>query len=449
VWLQTLFACGAASAPVTPEVAQRWEGTWTGRLDSGGPGLRLVVHLEESGGVLTGTLDSPDQGANGIPIGSVTATVDEIRFTVPSVGGRYSGAWADPVLKGTWSQGFSSLPLTLARGETAPPPAARPQDPVGTLPYDQRELAVPSAPGVTLAGTWTTPRGAGPWPSVVLVSGSGPQDRDESLMGHRPFLVLADALARAGVASYRFDDRGTNRSTGDFASATTADFVVDASAAVRAVEALPESGPVGVLGHSEGGYVAARLAARGPAQPAFVVLLAGPGITGRALLETQVEALNLAAGGTPQQAAQAREVQRRILEPLARGGTEAELRAAMVAEGLPPELVAQSVPVMTTAWYRALVAWDPAPDLAKIRVPVLALLGERDTQVVPGENAAALRQALAGNPKATVTVHPGLNHLFQPAKTGAPTEYGTIETTIDPVVLEGVSAWIVAATGSP
>jgi uncharacterized protein len=446
-WLLLLAGCGAPvsqAGPVSDAVAQRAAGTWRGGLDVGGGNtLQLVVHLERRDGAFVGTMDSPDQGATGIPVEAVAPTEQGLAFEVSKIGGRYRGEWTDDgALRGTWSQGPSSLPLDLSKGDAPPPKRARPQDPVPPLPYTEREVRVPSVDGVTLAGTLTLPPGPGPHPAVVLVTGSGPHDRDESLMGHRPFLVLADALARAGVAVLRCDDRGVGGSTGDFAAATTHDFAVDAAAALRHVAALEEidAERVGILGHSEGGYVAPLAA--GSAPVAFVVLVAGPGLTGRGVLESQVEAFNRASGQSDATAKQSRASQARILEVIARDGTADELRAAMEAIGLPPAQIAQSVPAMTSDWYRAFVKHDPAPSLAALHVPVLALIGEKDTQVVPGENGPVLERALADNPDATVEVLPGLNHLLQPSVTGLVDEYGAIETTIDPAALAKIVDWV-------
>lgn len=441
-WASWMIGCGGP--PETPPLADATEvvGTWSGTLNAGGTPLRLVVHLTATDGAVSGTLDSVDQGATGIPLTEVAATAEGLAFVVPTVHGKYAGTWTTPGhLAGTWTQGGSTLALNLTRGE-APPPAKRPQDPVPPFPYAERALDVDSAPGVKLAGTLTVPPGDGRHPAVVLVTGSGPQDRDEALMGHRPFLVLADALARAGVVVYRYDDRGVGKSTGGFATATTNDFANDAAAAVRAVAALPEVDParVGVLGHSEGALAAVLAASEAPV--GFVVLLAGPGLPGKAIVESQVEAGSRAAGASEAVARQNREVQARLLDVIVRGGSRDDLAAEMRKVGIPQDAIPGQAGVMTSAWYRTFLALDPAPALAALKIPVLALLGDRDTQVVAAENAPALRAALAGNPAATVTVFPGLNHLFQPATTGAVSEYAAIETTIDPAVLTAITGWI-------
>lgn len=437
---------GASAGPAAaPEPAPSVVGTWTGALDAGGARLTIVVHLTGEPGHLSGTMDSPDQGATGLALSGVTADARSVGFSVPIAHGSYRGTFTpDGHLDGTWTQGPASLPLVLARGDTAPPPKRRPQDPVPPLPYTERELTVDGAPGVRLAGTLSVPPGPGPHRAVVLVTGSGPQDRDEALAGHRPFLVLADALARGGTVVFRYDDRGIGRSTGTFATATTEDFAADARGALRAVAALPEVDPkrVGILGHSEGGLIAALVGAKADPPVAFVVLFAGPGVSGRQVIASQVEAANLASGIAPGVAAGNRKVQEQILDAVLRGAGAAELRTVMTELGLPPAQIDAGLPTLTSPWYRAFVALDPTPALRALRMPVLALLGDKDTQVWARENAPALRAALSADPNATVTVLPGLNHLFQPAGTGLTDEYATIPTTIDPAALAAVTGFV-------
>lgn len=440
-----LTALIALAAAGTPALAERVEGTWNGALDIGGASLRLVVHLEPEGTGWTGTMDSPDQGATGIPIDVVAATPAGLILEVHKVGGTYRGTWTEEGLEGTWSQGPTSLPLALTRGAVAAP--ARPQEPTPPFPYAEHELRFGGGPGVELAGTLTVPAGSGPFPGIALVSGSGPQDRDEALMGHRPFAVLADALTRAGVAVLRYDDRGVGASGGAFAGALTTDFATDAAGAVAALRARPEvdGDRVGILGHSEGGYVASLVAAEQPV--AFALLMAGPGLTGKGVLESQVEALAVASGASAAQAKQSRAAQSTILDALASGASEAELRAVLRGAGVPKTRIDAELPALLSPWYRAFVAFDPEPHLRALDVPVLALLGERDVQVVAPENAAALERSLSENPDATVEILPGLNHLLQPAKTGLPSEYGTIEQTIDAAALQRITSWVVAHSG--
>jgi pimeloyl-ACP methyl ester carboxylesterase len=342
----------------------------------------------------------------------------------------------------------------------------RPQEPRPPFPYRSEEVTVESVPGVRLAGTLTIPPGAGPHPAVVLVSGSGPQDRDETLMSHKPFLVLADHLSRNGIAVLRLDDRGVGRSTGSFAAATSADFANDAAAAVRWLRARAEVADdrVGIIGHSEGGMIAPMVASTTP-EVAFIVLLAGPGIPSRELLVMQGALISRAGGETEREIRRTSALQREMFTAIAQTADSAALHQRMreivrrYQASLTPEERARpdasdatleaAINAMMSPWYRWFMRYDPAPALRATRVPVLALNGALDLQVPADENLAGIEQALraAGNRDVTVEKLPGLNHLFQTARTGAPSEYGEIEETMSPAVLQRVSAWILERFG--
>jgi pimeloyl-ACP methyl ester carboxylesterase len=446
-----------AAAP--PAVAGDWQGT----LELPNARLRIVFHITGAGEGLTATLDSPDQGAYGIPAGTVRFTGDSLTIEVPAIMGRYAGALRGDTIVGTWYQGTASLPLSLTRTDGAAPQPNRPQHPQPPFPYEAIDVSFPGEqPGVTLAGTLTRPKGEGRFPAVVLISGSGPQDRDETIFAHKPFLVLADHLTRRGIAVLRYDDRGVGGSTGDFSSATTADFASDARAAIRYLRTRSDIDPdrIGLLGHSEGGIVAP-IAANGPEPVAFVVLLAAPGIPLDELLPIQAERIARASGVDDATAARIRAGNQRlfaILRETSDPTAAAErLRVALRAmlDSLPPAqraligggedaVVAQQVAMLTTPWMRFLVGYDPTRDLRRLKVPVLALNGGLDLQVPPDVNLPPIQRALqeAGNPDVEVHELPGLNHLFQPARTGAPAEYGAIETTIAPEALQRIGDWI-------
>ena len=296
----TIVALFAGSAPAGAQVSSSLVGTWAGPLDTGGGGsLRIVFHIAEGAdGSLDATMDSPDQGAYGIAAGPVTIDAPAVRIEVPVVSGHFEGTLLDEAgrIDGTWHQGGASLPLILEPSEDAGP--NRPQEPEPPYPYEATDVSFESAAtGVSLAGTLTLPPGNGPHPAVVLVSGSGPQDRDETVFGHRPFLVLADHLTRSGIAVLRYDDRGVAHSTGNIATATTQDFADDAEGAVRYLATLPAIDPeaIGIIGHSEGAIVAPIVANRSD-EVAFVVLLAGTGVPGEELLIMQLIATNRAMG---------------------------------------------------------------------------------------------------------------------------------------------------------
>jgi hypothetical protein len=388
---------------------------------------------------------------------------DTITATMAAGNASFTGLLtARDTVRGTFIQG-ASFPLVLVRSAAGLPVAARPQDPKPPFPYKATDVSFGSAPNVTLAGTLTVPDGAGPFPAVVLVTGSGPEDRDETVFGHHPFRVLADHLARHGIASLRYDDRGVARSTGDYAHATTADFADDAAAAARFLAARPEiaRGRVGVVGHSEGGAIAPIVASRDH-DVAFVVLLSAPGVRGDSLLILQSRALLTASGAPPGLIAQAAMMNHRLYGAVAgaRDSAEAMTRARAAAEELVASVpgnqqaalraqLTAAVPPLATPWMRYFMTYDPRPVLRSLRVPVLALGGSLDLQVPPRENLAAIDSALAAgkNPDHTVVTLPNLNHLFQTARTGLPNEYPALEETFAPAALDAVTDWITKRFG--
>lgn len=435
-------------------------GDWTGALDLGGTRLPIVFHITADDEGFAATMDSPDQGAFGVPAGRPSAEGDRVTIAVAAVGGSWTGSVAGDTLAGEWTQGGRSLPLLLVRGGDPIPPPARPQHPEPPFPYDVEEVRYPvPGAGVELAGTLTLPRGEGPFAAALLITGSGPQTRDEEVMGHRVFAVLADALTRAGIAVLRVDDRGVGESTGDFAAATSDDFARDAAAGVSFLKDHARIDPqgVGLVGHSEGGLVAPMVAAE--VETAFSVLLAGPAVNGEEVLVAQsahmqraqgVPAAQVEANGTAIRAVA------RILRERPREVWADEVREALMASvpaGVPEAQAAQvraavdgQVQSFVTPWMARFVAYDPRPALEALDGPVLALFGALDAQVLPAQNLAPMREALAHNPQATVEVLEGLNHLFQPAGSGLPTEYAGIETTVDPAALGRVATWIVEVT---
>ncbi len=464
---------GGEPAPGEGEAPAPIEGVWQGMLRLEGGELRLIFVLERaSDGGLTGAINSPDQAMAGIPLSKVEVEGTGVRFEAAAIAAEFEGQLAEDgdSIPGVWRQSGLELPVRLTRSARAPATPRRPQEPPDKVPYRVEEVAYDSLdPGVRLAGTLTVPASAGPFPAVLLITGSGPQDRDESLLGHRPFAVLADHLTLNGIAVLRVDDRGVGKSTGDFTAATSEDFADDAEAGFRWLRARPEvdRGKVGLLGHSEGAIVAPLVAAREPAV-AFLILLAAPGVPGEQILYRQGE-LILRAGGADEETVEAsRALQRALFNAVrdaadgatAHAAARAVLsRRAKALEG-PERDQAEAMFDLQAAevaspWFRFFLRHDPAPVLAKVRCPVLAVWGEKDLQVPPDQNRPPLEAALAagGNQRVAARVLPGLNHLLQPAMTGHPGEYGQIEETIDTVALQLIVFWIqdaiAAVPGSP
>lgn len=460
----------AAAAMLAAHPAQAQEnplvGRWGGVIEVQGLRLRLALAVRDSGGALHARFRSVDQGNATFPV-TVETRGDSAFFTAAPIGAAFRAVLVGrDTLRGAWIQGAASLPLTMMRGADETMVVRRPQNPQGPLPYRSEEVAVESVPGVRLAGTLTLPAGDGPHPAVLLVSGSGPQDRDEALLGHKPFLVLSDHLTRRGIAVLRLDDRGTARSTGSFAAATSDDFAQDAAAAVRWLRGRPEiaDGRVGIVGHSEGGIIAPLVASRDP-QLAFVVLLAGPGTPSAELLVQQGALISRAGGEPEREIERTMALQREMFAAIRQTADSAALHARLDEIGqrflaaLTPEerampgasdaTMTAAIGTLVSPWFRWFMRYDPAPALRATRVPVLALNGALDLQVPADENLAGIQAALraGGNRDVTVEKLPGLNHLFQTARTGAPSEYNEIEETMSPAVMERVAGWILERFG--
>lgn len=447
---QPCFTAYSELGPLPAEVAQRAAGDWSGALDTSQGIISLSLKLWPGEERWLGHVSSPELGVTAMPLHAVVPSEEGLVLQARELGGSYSGVWTDGGLRGAWLQGPASLPLDLVVGADPLPPRVRPQDPTPPVPYTA-ELVEVSGPG--LRGTLDLPPGIGPHPGILLISGPGPHDRDATQHGHRPFAVLADALARAGIAVLRYDDRGVGASSGDFASATTADHMSDAGRMLALLQAHQrvDATRTGLVGHSEGASIAARLATE--EQAAFAVLLAPPTLPGMALVSAQSEALaaaSLDAGiaslkrfGAGEQARARREQERVVLQAERQSHRNSQELRRHVRNTLGVHAPhGGHAEALTSPWFRSFAVLDPAPALRALGVPVLAMYGERDLQVVPSQHAPALREALALNGDATVLVLPGLNHLLQPASTGLPREYGAIETTIDPGVLEHVVEWV-------
>jgi pimeloyl-ACP methyl ester carboxylesterase len=448
------FALGFFGVGLTTAAAQEAVvGTWSGTLDTGVAELRIVLHVEEGDDGLTATMDSPDQGATGIPVSDVTVTGDSVALEVAQIGGTYEGTLtsAADTMAGTWTQQGRSFPLTFTPADASdagPPP--RPQHPEPPYPYVEEEVTFENdAAGLTLAGTLTRPEGEGPHPAVVLLSGSGPQNRNSKVAGHDLFHVLADHLTRRGVAVLRYDERGVGASEGAFDGATSADFAADAAAAVRFLYQHPavEADAVGLVGMSEGGIVAPMVHTdRVPVD--FLVLMAGPSVPGHEIWVEQQATIAAAQGAPPSVVDSLRSTQRRLATVLRTTSDSAaiaeQVRPMLETRGATDEQIQTQLAQLTAPWFRSFLRYDPAPTLRRVDVPVLALYGSNDLQVPPAQNAEPMRSALAESPSDDVTVRvlDGLNHLFQPAETGLPTRYAQIDTTMAPEALETIATWV-------
>jgi uncharacterized protein len=436
------------------------EGIWQGALEGNGMRLRLQLHVSHDDQKhLVAALDSPDQGVSGLPAIKVSQKDAAFHFEIPVVSGIYDGVLnaAKNVINGNWAQNGTEQKLDFQRSDQLLD-LIRPQNPTKPYPYKEEEITFPSAGAkISLAATLTLPPGQGPFPTTILISDSGPTDRDESLAGHRPFLILADHLTRKGIAVLRFDKRGIGKSTGDYASATTEDFAVDAQAALVYLKTRKEidAKKIGLIGHSEGGLIAP-LVATHSSDVAWIVLLAGPGLKGEDTLLLQSELILRVAGVNDAEVARTLAFNKRTYalvreekDPAALEAKLSELvRNTSTGAALPPAAVQSQVRMMVSPWFRFYLDYDPVPALQKTACPVLALNGEKDLQISPKENLSKMQKALqdGGNKDFQATELPGLNHLFQHAPTGSPTEYGGIEETMAPLALNAVSEWILKHT---
>lgn len=416
----------------TVMVTSAQTGTWSGKLDVQGTKLSLVFHLDGE----NPSMDSPDQGAEGIPIQVSRPASNTIKVIIPSLGASYEGVWMIRQIIGTFTQMNASFPLTLTPGENKP---ARPQTPKPPYPYQTEEVSFTNG-DIVLNGTLTLPAGSSrETPVLVMVTGSGIQNRDEELFEHKPFAVIADALARAGYATLRYDDRGFGSTGGNPLAWTTEDFKSDAEAAVNLLRSRFDK--VGVLGHSEGGTIALMLAAEGKAD--FIVSLAGMAVSGAETLVSQNK-ISLLQAGVPEDIA---EEYCKLLEKSfsvkVNGGTMPDPSDFDIPEGLKRNYMAVLNQIQTP-YMAQFLTLDVRPLLADIRCPVLALNGTKDIQVDHESNLDALRNGLKASDANHIEAMEGANHLLQNCMTGAVTEYRTIEETISPKVLETVIAWLSA-----
>jgi hypothetical protein len=418
-----------------------------------------------------GTIDIPAQGARALPLHDVELGAERLSFRLDEkIGASWDCRWQESEATCTFRQHGLEVEAEMeaigAEEFAEATKLRRPQTPEPPFPYAAEEVEFDNADqGVHLAGTLTIPEGDGPFPAVLLISGSGAQDRDETLFEHKPFWVLADHLSRRGVAVLRVDDRGVGKSTGNVADATSEDFATDVLAGIAFLKQRPEldAEKLGLIGHSEGGLIAP-LAANRSKDVAFVVLLAAPGVPGREIIDHQARLIAEKSGAGPDLIARDEEQRHRMYAILAEHPDDDDARRELVAyyraqlDALPErereslgdldKVARAQVGEVASPWFRFFLEFDPGEELRKLKIPVLALWGEKDLQVDPEQNLPALRKALkkARNRKATLEVMPGLNHLFQTAQRGTPDEYVRIEETLDPAVLGRIAEWIADQT---
>lgn len=424
--LRTLTSLALAMLTFT---ANAQEGSWNGELDVMGTKLPLVFNFSPNGC----TMDSPSQNAKGIPAEKTVSDDGTIKVKVGMIGATFEGKMADGEIKGTFTQNGFPLPLTLKAGKLA---VKRPQTPVPPFPYKEESVSFTNA-GYTFNGTLTLPENyTKQTPVVLMVTGSGQQNRDEELFEHKPFAVIADALARQGIASLRYDDRGWGDKSVNFANFTTDDFRQDAAAALPLLR--KRFNKVGILGHSEGGTIAMMLAAEGKVD--FIVSLAGMAISGKETLVMQNRQA-MSSIGLPKDIVDSYcATISNILNEIANGKKTSEITIDGVPDNLKP-ILKKSLEQANSPYIRHFITVDASKQLSKIKCPVLALNGTKDTQVDCAANTTLLEKGLI-NSKHTIKKIEGVNHLFQHCTTGNVVEYQQIEETIASEVLEIIYSWI-------
>ena len=438
-------------------------GNWKGTLKVAGVELRLVFKIKRGDdGKLVATLDSIDQGAKDIAATGMKFEDPELVISFMNLAGMYKGKISTDgkTIIGTWTQAGNTHQLNLEKVEGEITLGRRPQDPVKPYPYLEEEVAYSNEKaGITLAGTLTMPKTGGPFTAALLITGSGAQNRDEEIMNHRPFLVLSDYLTRQGLAVLRVDDRGVGGSTGSFATATSEDFSWDVQAGIEYLKTRKEinSERIGLIGHSEGGLIAPMVAARSD-DVAFIILMAGPGITGEEILYLQSALIMKANGASERMIELNRKLQTIMFDVVKQDLKQPEAGQKLkksiddyinglneADKALVKSLNVQSqIQGILTPWFKFFLSYDPAPTLTKVKCPVLAINGMLDLQVPWKENLGVIEIALrkGKNKNFFVSRFKGLNHLFQTAETGALFEYSKIEETISPEVLHFIGDWI-------
>lgn len=443
--------------PDNKPVVEGLDGTWNGTINRNGVDLRLILHIKTTDTGTQISLDSPDMMTSGIQVTDLVREGDSVSYKIPAASGSFVGTLIDAnTLQGTWTiPDQDDAIVTFVRAENNEPKVRnRPQVPTEPYPYQSIEVEFnnPLASDVTLAGTLTIPEGEGPFACAILLSGSGPQDRNETVFGHQPFLVLSDYLTRNRIAVLRYDDRGIAQSTGDFSQATSADFATDANAAFKFLSKRKEIAPdaIGFVGHSEGGLIAP-IAMKDNPSVAFLVMLAGPGTPALQIVKSQNRLIALSQGATEEDIAKTESINSLITSAVAKSistqDAEDKIREILTPDarttlGIDESQVNLIVAQSTSPWTRYFLGYDPANFLPLIERPILALNGQLDRQVPADENLEGIAQLTQSNPDVTIHNLADLNHMFQHAKTGALGEYNDIEETFAPSAMDLIAQWI-------
>jgi len=467
-----LVCCGNFSTTAPSTSSQEYVkaslivGDWSGVLDVGIAKVTLVLHIQQnSAGLLSATVDTLEHKVHDTPIDSITFDDGMLKFEIKTALAKFEGLLnkSELEISGQLTQAGQSFPLKFERGIKSVEILKRPQEPKPPLPYIEEHVSYNNHKAdVSLFGTLTLPTSNGLSPVVILIAGSGPNDRDETLLGHKPFLVLADHLTRQGIAVLRFDKRGCGKSTGNYGTATSQDFSNDVLAGIEYLKSRKEVNlsQIGLIGHSEGGIIAPIIAAKST-DVAFIVLMAGPGVNGEEILYEQGMLLQRAIGETEDTINQSRKLQEQMFaivkkesEPQTAAKQLEELARNYIAnlegaqEKITFETLHSQMARVNTEWFRYFLTFDPTIALKQVQVPVLAVNGDLDLQVPSKQNLPVISKALkeSGNKDFKVIELPKLNHLFQTCETGSITEYAKIEETISPLALNLISEWILART---
>lgn len=439
--------------------SQNIAGQWYGLLKVGTLQLRIGFNISKTETGYSSTLDSPDQGAKNIPVQTTTFENAVLKIDAKNLGIAYEGVLQNDSIMGDLKQRGQVISLNLSRNKIEKELAKRPQEPVKPYPYYSEDITFENADAkITLAGTLTLPSKTGKFPVVVLITGSGPQNRDEEMFGHKPFLVLADYLTKQGIGVLRFDDRGVAQSKGNFKTATTVEFAADVTAAVSYLKTRNDINinKIGLIGHSEGGIIAPMVAVKSK-DIKFIVLLAGTGIPGDSVLLLQNELLTKAAYRTDKDWQDNKRFIQGAYEIVKKDTNTDSLKKdlktyvttapAVTKKGMSDaDFSNLFISQLANPWMQYFIKYDPSIVLRKVKCPVLALNGENDLQVAAQANLQAIKKALeaGGNKNVTIKELPKLNHLLQESTTGSLDEYAKIEQTFSPVALQELTNWILA-----